>query len=171
MMDDIVRRQLLSKINPAWHNVDDDGVVIISDGLTLALSILQTQPEHPLASKFLWTYGNIQTLSLQELSQQKIARVAYGAEEKKLSYCVDFEYEHPRFQKTVFDHVIVRECKDANEAEWTIREYISGQFEWSIVSVHIHRISTEMPGYSVKVIPSLSESEKAQIEIETRNGL
>lgn len=170
-MDKKTKEKILSLINPIWHDTDESGLIGIHDGILLAQSVLKERPEHLLASQYITTYAQYSQLGLDQLTQETINQLLYGSISEEREYCVDFEYIHPRFDKTVYDHVIVTKAKDANEAEWTVRGYIANQFNWypSPIPITFHLVTTTMPRYAVKMIPSLTELQKAEKEIEARN--
>lgn len=167
------REEMLSQINPAWHSLDDEALIILYDGLLVSLSILRAQPAHILAGKYVSTYGDFRTLNLKPLAYLNVQQKSYQQtpSRNEEDFCVDFEYVHPRFNKIVFDHVIVENCKDGNEAEWTVREYIGKQFPWhhAPIEMTITSVTPDMPRYTVKRIPSLTEMEKANEAERERN--
>jgi hypothetical protein len=173
-MDQKDREEMLQTINPAWHSLSDEALVILYDGLLVSFSALKLQPTHALAGRYISTYGDIKHLGLRPLEELNIRQQTYPhtpARDEE-DFCVDFEYRHPRFDKIVYDHVVVENCKNGNEAEWTVREYIMKQFEWhpAPVEITIKLLTPEMPRYSVKRIPSLTEMEKALETEKERNS-
>lgn len=173
-MEEKDRVAMLEYINPAWHNLNDEALVILYDGLLVSLNVLKLYPSHVLAGRYVSTYGDFKHLDLEPLAYLNIQQKLYPNDPIRVDedFCVDFHYEHPRFRKTVYDHAIVENCKDGNEAEWTVREYVAKQFDWhpAPVEVIISLITTDMPRYTVKRIPSLTEMEKAYGEEQERNN-